>query len=98
MSTPRPPGTQALALVDGYRNFAEALKQFRETKFKIGERVSVDAGRYRGPGIVASDSSCPPDQLPVRLENGNVWWYPIECCWQDLNQCSHCLKSDRECE
>lgn len=30
-------------------------------------------------------SDCPPELLPVLLENGNTWWYPLEACSRARN-------------
>ena len=64
-----------------FRAIAEDLRRFRQTWYPAGKVVQVECGQFKGYGITAGqDDSAPADQLPVRLENGNVWWYPIECC------------------
>ena len=81
----RPSDAIPLALAERYRNSVKALNEYRDDMFPKGEKVHVDTDRYRGPGIASRDSGCPPDQLPVLLENGNTWWYPIERCWPVSN-------------
>ena len=97
MSTPKPSNPQALALAEHYRNSVEALRQYRDVVFPKGENVYVDTDRYRGPGVAARDSDCPPDQLPVLLGNGNTWWYPIERCYHVGMQCGMCWKPVSQC-
>lgn len=64
--------------VERYHAARRELQEYKEREFGKGMRVRVDSGRYRGPGSVVADSQCPPDQVAVQLENGNVWWYPID--------------------
>lgn len=61
-----------------FRNISFELVQFRKQAFPSGSIVHVYSPCYVGHGIAAADSGCPADQVPVRLENGNTWWYPIE--------------------
>lgn len=56
------------------------LQELKAAEFPRGCLVYVRAPRYTGYGIASIEDGCPPDQLPVRLENENVWWYPVECC------------------
>jgi hypothetical protein len=56
------------------------LTEWKDKTFPIGSKVYVNAPRYIGDGIVAKDSMCPMTQLPVKLENGNIWWYSLETC------------------
>ena len=72
----------AATLAERYRSAAHVLIGYRDRVFPKGSVVYVDCDRYRGPGIAARDSACPPDQLPVLLGNGNTWWYPIERCYE----------------
>lgn len=72
--------SSVLELVARYEVACDELKLFKRDTYKPGMPVEVDTDRYRGPGIVALDGACPPNQLPVRLGNGNVWWYPIQDC------------------
>ena len=69
------------ALLGHYRDSRKELSDFKGWRFAPGTQVTVDCERYKGPGVVAADYECPVDKLPVRLENGNVWWYPLEACW-----------------
>lgn len=70
-------------LMDRLRNFRHAEKKMREARdaeFAPGRAVRVISARFNGFGWIVRDSGCPLDQLPVQLENGNVWWYPLEDC------------------
>ena len=55
----------------------EHLKKLRRAIFPPGRKVVEDSDRYKGPGVVTNEDSCPANQLPVRLPNHNVWWYRI---------------------
>lgn len=67
--------------VNAYMQAKGRIEAFKNQQFPIGSNVWVDSSRYIGPGVVTSDPDCPPlHQLAVRLENGNVWWYPLEDC------------------
>lgn len=74
--TPDPYMTQ---LAKDYRAAREALLSHRFNHLKFRTLVRVNAPRYRGLGVVQADSSCPADEVPVLLGNGNTWWYPVEC-------------------
>lgn len=63
-----------------YRVERNSLEHYKAKAFPSGTPVVVSCPRYRGPGISARADGCPADQLPVRLGNGNVWWYPLEDC------------------
>lgn len=67
-------------LVKQYRTLAGALLEVKARQFPEGKSVQVDCDQYKGPGIVVLRDGTPPNKLAVRLGNGNVWWYPIECC------------------
>jgi hypothetical protein len=73
---------EELAQLKLYRNLTDLLLKARMKNFPHGSRVLVDCARYKGPGtaVVNCDKDVPLDQLSVQLDNGNVWWYPIECC------------------
>ncbi len=64
--------------VERYQAARRELQEYKDREFPRGQAVHVDTGRYRGPGSVAARGECPPDQVAVLLENGNVWWYPID--------------------
>jgi hypothetical protein len=57
-----------------------ALVLFKQRNFPIGSEVIVSADRYNGNGIVIKDYQCPPTSIPVKIENGNIWYYPLESC------------------
>lgn len=66
-------------VIEAWRAATQQLIAFKASIFPRGTPVLVNADRYHGPGVVGFRSSdVPPDQLPVLLENGNTWWYPIE--------------------
>lgn len=67
-------------VVREYNDAWEKLAQARGKLFPPGTAVNVACGQYTGPGTVTNDSDCPIYKLPVRLENGNVWWYPLFAC------------------
>ena len=61
-----------------------AEQEFRRKNqpFKHNAVVYVRSGRYIGHGLVnlkdGYPERCPEMQVPVLLENGNTWWYPVE--------------------
>lgn len=69
-----------LSRVRAYRTMRDRLLEARAAEFKSGRGVRVVSDRYNGYGMVVDDDGCPPDQLAVKLENGNTWWYPLEGC------------------
>lgn len=70
----------------GIPNFAEWRERCDEMRreklaaFPNGSLVSVNSDRFHGVGIVTHDEGCPIDSLAVRVENENIWWYPIGDC------------------
>ena len=67
-------------VVRDWREASKALKAWRALEFPSGTVVKVNCPRFTGQGIVDSQSEVAADLLAVRLENGNVWWYPVEAC------------------
>ena len=66
-------------IVTSYHTAVEALHKYRLARYKSGQFVLVNDDRFKGIGMVCAYSSeIPPHKLPVRLENGNVWWYDLE--------------------
>lgn len=63
-----------------YQTAKERLVEARHNEFPIGRGVRVVHERYNGYGIIVEDDGCPVDQLAVKLENGNTWWYPLDSC------------------
>ena len=61
-----------------------AEQEFRRKNqpFKHNAVVYVRSGRYIGHGLVnlkdGYPERCPETQVPVLLENGNTWLYPVE--------------------
>lgn len=74
------PAVGSSALLGRYRRALAELEKFKADLFYHGTPVTVDCPRYKGPGTAVTDNQCPPDQVAVLLENGNVWWYPMEAC------------------
>lgn len=71
---------KANALAVEWRSIGNRLRDYKNHRFQVGSKVRVNNPRFVGVGIVAFDADCQPDNLAVCLENGNVWWYPIEDC------------------
>lgn len=63
-----------------FRTAREQLTEARQQEYPAGRGVRVVNERYNGYGMIAEDDGCPVDQLAVKLENGNTWWYPLEDC------------------
>ena len=66
-------------IIEAVRRFQEArdtLTAIRDTLFPSRVCVLTKGGGY---GVVNGGFllGCPPDKVPVRLENGNTWYYPI---------------------
>lgn len=71
-------GESCAELVKVYRDAVAKLNDYRARIFRPGCFVKVNCDRFRGFGFVVRCSDCPPHLLPVCLENGNTWWYPLE--------------------
>lgn len=56
------------------------MREQKNATFPVGSVVAVESERFHGIGIVSLNESCPLEQLAVRVESLNVWWYPIEDC------------------
>lgn len=63
-----------------WRELTRYIREWKDMEFPIGAVVYVNCPQYKGYGIVSADSDCRDDKLPVRLQNGNTWWYPVESC------------------
>ena len=64
--------------VKQYREAAAWLENYRRKTLPIDSVVYVDCpSRYTGFGVAYGKSDS-LDEVPVLLENGNVWYYPIE--------------------
>lgn len=63
-----------------YRNARERLIEARQREFPVGRGVRVAHERFHGYGLIVDDDGCPLDQLAVKLENGNTWWYELDTC------------------
>lgn len=55
------------------------LTDWKAKHFQPGTEVLVNCDRYVGKGVVVEEE-CRPLMIPVRIENGNVWHYPIKNC------------------
>ena len=65
-----------------FESARDRLREARDAEFKVGRGVRVINERYSGYGLIVADESCPLDQIAVKLENGNTWWYPVRDCHQ----------------
>lgn len=79
--------------IDRYHLAAKALEEARAIEFKPQTPVRIHDVRFKGYGLVLADESCPMDKLSVLLENGNIWWYPLEnCSTATRSECPNWLK------
>lgn len=69
-----------MSRIRNYQTARDRLVEARDAEFKPGRAVRVLHDRYRGCGLIVFDANCPLHALPVRLENGNTHWYPMEDC------------------
>lgn len=63
-----------------FQTAKERLIEARRREFPSGRGVRVVDERYNGYGMIVDDDGCPVDQLAVKLENGNTWWYSLDSC------------------
>ena len=63
-----------------FQSARDRLMESRNAEFKPRRAVRVINERYHGFGLIVHDETCPLDQIAVRLENGNTWWYPLDDC------------------
>lgn len=61
------------------REQCELIRAQKNATFPINSVVAVDSESFHGVGLV-TNSDCPLEQLPVLVQSGNVWWYPLEDC------------------
>ena len=75
--------TERLDINDMVRSYLTAERRLlavRQKFFHQGKPVMVRSGRYDGPGVVDHDGiMCHLTCVPVRIPNGNVWYYPVDC-------------------
>lgn len=84
----------ANSLAKDYRAIGDRLRAYKNHRFQVGSHVQVNDPKFTGIGVVTLEDACPPDKLPVILESGNTWWYPIENCTRVApSTCDHCGKS-----
>lgn len=63
------------------KEYENLILEYKEKNFPFGCKVMVNADRYVGPGVVNRyTSDLPINKIPVKLENGNTWYYLVECC------------------
>lgn len=76
--TPQPRrerGDPTRVLCDSFRTLQPRLEEERSKLY--GRMVYVHCNQYQGYGTATRDD-CWPDKVAVRIENGNVWWYPLD--------------------
>lgn len=73
--------TRMRGVVARYMQAQRRLAAEKLKWFPVGTLVAVDSPRYEGLGVVVTDASCPLSKLPVRIENGNVWYYEVTDCF-----------------
>lgn len=81
--TDSPAATPVVACSDLLSRWSEmtnSIREWKRTAFPHRCIVKVNAPSYKGYGIVMATGECDTDKLPVMLENGNTWWYPVEGC------------------
>lgn len=74
--------TERLEINETVRSFLAAERQLlavRQRFFPQGKPVMVRSGRYDGPGVVDHNGMCHLACVPVRVPNGNLWYYPVDC-------------------
>lgn len=68
-------------LVANYIRAKVLLEKWKQDTFPPRTVVCVECPQYKGFGIATMEDGTRPEQLAVRLENGNIWWYPVrDCC------------------
>lgn len=76
---PAAPCSGLAEIVASYHAAVKSLHEYRTARYKSGQFVRVNDARFKGVGMVCAYSSeIPPNKLPIRLENNNVWWYDLE--------------------
>jgi hypothetical protein len=66
-------------MVSSFLTAERQLLSVRQRFFPRGRPVMVRSERYTGPGVVDNDGLCHLTCVPVRIPNGNVWYYPVDC-------------------
>lgn len=73
---------RAVAILDcaRYRELGKSLRSFAAKNYPAGTVVKIARpGGYFLQGFSHfPEDACPNHQLPVTLENGNVWWYDLD--------------------
>lgn len=67
--------TEVEKLIVAYCDARRDLMRWADDHFPRDAVVWVQ-GQTRH-GIVSGHGDCPLDKLPVLMESGNVWWYPL---------------------
>jgi hypothetical protein len=74
------------SLVRDYKTNVFELQRYTDREFPFGCFVTFDCGRgFSQVCIVWSHDECPPDKLPLMIENGNIWFKEIERCTRIVN-------------
>jgi hypothetical protein len=66
------------SLMRNYHEVVSKVEEWKARHLRPGMFVKVNDTRFRGHGFIVMNSGCPVHEVPVKLENGNVWWYPVE--------------------
>lgn len=63
-----------------YHSAEKAMLEAKASRFAHHSVVQVASPRFNGYGIVVLEDGCPPGELAVLIENGNVWRYLAQAC------------------
>jgi len=65
--------------IKAFSHLRQELFRVRQLLFPANTVVLVACPQYHGEAIVShNNEDVRPDQLACLLENGNVWWYPLD--------------------
>lgn len=68
-------------LLEHYGLVKSIIIERKNEMFPKNTLVEVNSPRYHGKGIVSEHQhGCSADNLAVKLDNGNTWYYPVNCC------------------
>lgn len=68
------------AILLAYLSTEKAMLEAKAARFTHHCVVYVACPRFNGYGIVVLEDGCPPGELAVLIENGNVWRYLAQAC------------------
>lgn len=69
---------KVVKLVANYDRAAKKLLDYKASELPPNTVVYVECDQYTGYGISVLNDGVKPNQIAVKLENGNTWWYPVE--------------------